>query len=399
MGAAAASNAEIIMCWPAHGYGPGEVSCVGRRAACRLTGGIAAAFCRLGRPHGVRCHRILSIMSNQFLTSIVRVSDLDQVPFDVRPLPREEWATGDYVACEVIGSPGPLYRIELLSGRRTPVLPGDLLIGAFGARAATHECVGDWRQISEDLKLHQLTAAGLFGKVTSNSSWEGRPMELVYRGHAMRDGKLNAADYIEPVAKSSFDMPVVLIAGTSMSSGKTLTGRRIINQLSNAGYSVAAAKLTGAAGYKDALSFADAGAGHVFDYVDAGLVSTVCPPEAYAPALEILLERLAGTGADVAVCEIGASPLEPYNGATALDRIRPFVRAFALCSSDAYAAKGLCDACGCTPDFVTGPAANNVASRSLVEKLTGLMALDLSGAEGAGTLRALLQEKLRKKAA
>lgn len=333
-------------------------------------------------------------MAKQFLTSITRVSDLADKSFDVTPLPRKEWATGDYVSCEVIGAPGPLYRIELVSGRRTPVLPGDILTGAFGARAATLECSGDWREIGDDLKLHQFTGAGLFGKVVSNSRWAGRPMELLYRGHAVRAGKINIADFIEPAARADFDMPVVLIAGTSMSAGKTLTGRMIINQLKEMGLSVAAAKLTGAAGYKDALSYGDAGADHVLDYVDAGLVSTVCERGDYEAGLETLLAKISNTKADVAVCEIGTSPMEPYNGMAALERLKPHIAVMALCATDPYAALGFCEACGYRPDFVTGQAANTDPSSGLVKKLTGLPTLDLGGEEGIAQLGKLLGQKL-----
>lgn len=333
-------------------------------------------------------------MANRFLTSITRVSDLVERPFQVEILPREAWATGDYVLCEVVGAPGPLYRIELVSGRRTPVLPGDRLVGALGARAATLECVGDWRETGDDLMMHQLTGAGLFGKVVSNSSWVGKPMEVVYRGHAMRGGKINITDFVTPAKKSDFALPVVLVVGTSMSAGKTLTGRTIVHLLKKRGISVVAAKLAGAAGYKDALTLRDAGADHILDYVDAGLVSTVCAPEDYERGLETLLAMMAGTGASVAVAEIGASPLEPYNGSMAMTRLKENIRLTALCASDAYAARGFCDACGCQPDFVTGQAANNSASADLVMKLTGLPSFDLASAEGLAALDSLLAEKL-----
>jgi hypothetical protein len=334
------------------------------------------------------------VMAKQFLTSITRVSDLAEKPFEVRALSRGEWAGGDYVVCEVTGEPGPLYRVELVSGRRTPVLPGDLVVGALGRRAATLECVGDWRDVGEDLTLHQLTGAGLFGKVVSNSRWVGRPMELLYRGHAVRGAKVNIADFVCPVARADFDMPVVLVVGTSMSAGKTLTMRIVIDQLKKLGHSLVAAKLTGAAGYKDALSFGDAGANHFTDYVEAGLVSSVCERAEYAAGLETLLDKIAGFGTGLAVCEIGASPQEPYNGDVAIERIKPYLRLTALCASDPYAVHGFCATCGIEPDFVAGPAANNAASAALVKKLTGLPAFDLGAAEGLAALRTLLEDKL-----
>lgn len=333
-------------------------------------------------------------MSKLFLASITRISDLGDRAFEIEPLPRAAWATGDYVVAEVVGTPSSIYRIELPSGRRTPVLPGQRIVGALSRRAATLECNGDWEAVGDDLKLDQLTAAGLFGKVTSASPWTPRPMALLYHGHAVRGGKINILDFAPSADDAALGMPVVLVIGTSMSAGKTLTCRTLVAALKALGFTVAAAKLTGAAGYKDALSYGDAGADHVFDYVDAGLTTTVCSQSEYADGLRRLLTCISRTGADVLVGEIGASPLEPYNGDTAMEMIADDVRVLALCATDAYAASGLCRACACKPDFVTGPAANTAASRSLVETLTGIEPLDLSDSTMNDRLRELLAERL-----
>lgn len=332
-------------------------------------------------------------MTKRFLASITRISDLGETGFGIEAVPRSAWAMGDYVVGEVIGTPSSIYRIELACGRRTPVLPGQEVVGALSRRAATLECVGDWEDVGDDLRFDQLTGAGLFGKITSASSWTPRPMALVYRGHVMRGGKVNIRDFVRPVPDTAFDMPVALIIGTSMSAGKTLTVRTLIAALKQLGLRVAAAKLTGAAGYKDALSYGDAGADHIFDYVDAGLTTTVCPSDEYEAALRQLLSQVMATRADVLVAEIGASPLEPYNGATAMQAIDSQIRALALCATDPYAAAGLCHACGCKPDFVTGQAANTSSSRALVETLTGIPALDLADSETEPVLRALLAER------
>ncbi len=87
-------------------------------------------------------------MSQLFFSSVTRISDLQVVPFECRELPRQDWATGDYVRCEVEGRPTPLYRVELPAGRMCQVLDGDMIIGAFGKRAATH--TGRHRRLGED---------------------------------------------------------------------------------------------------------------------------------------------------------------------------------------------------------------------------------------------------------
>ncbi len=140
-----------------------------------------------------------------------------------------------------------------------------------------------------------------------------------------------------------------------------------------------AAKLTGAARYRDILSYRDAGAVEIFDFVDAGLPSTVCPEDEFRPALDIMLNDIASVEADVALIEAGASPLEPYNGAVAMQALRDQVRLTVLCASDPYAVLGVQHAFSelLHTDLVAGPAANTEAAVQLVDKLTGLPALNL----------------------
>lgn len=321
--------------------------------------------------------RDLQPMAKRFYTSMTRISDLEQVPFEMRPLPREAWDTGDYVVCEARGGGGPLHRVELPSGRRTPVMSGDEIVGALGARAATHECSGDWRQIGPDLVCQQFTGAGLIGKVASNSPWAGAPLDLVYLGHAVRDDKLTMRQFVRPVRATAFDRPVILVTGTSMSVGKTLTARALVHALAGRRLNIAGVKLAGAAGYKDVLALADAGAAHVLDYVDAGIPSTVCTEAEYRDALDYVLAKVQSLRPDVLVVEIGASPYEPYNGWIALERLLPHCRLHVLCAADAYAARGMVSMLSEPPDVVAGPAANTAPARDLVHAFTGLACLDV----------------------
>lgn len=335
------------------------------------------------------------MMVKRFLASLTRISDLAERPYDIRAFDRSDWADGDYVVCEVVGKPSALYRIELVSGRRTPVLPGQQIVGALGRRAATHDCCGDWRAVGDDLVLNQLTGAGLFGKATSVSRWSGRPMDLRYVGHVCRDsGRVTVGEFGVAGGSKPFSLPSVAVVGTSMSAGKTLTSRTVIASLAGLGYRVAAAKLTGAAGYKDALGYGDAGAAHFVDYVDAGLTDTLGSPEDVSAALSRLLSHVGDRGADVLVAEIGASPLEAYNGIAALDCLGDTIRMTALVANDAYAARGFQETVRYRPDFVAGPAANTTSSRALVSTLTGLKAIDLGGDEGVVELMDILKARL-----
>ena len=326
--------------------------------------------------------------------SLTRISNLPEVSFCPALLPKAQWNTGDYVVGEA-NHPRGLSTIELANGRMIEVAEGDLIIGALGQRCATLEAVGDWRAIADDLQMEALTSAGLFGKVTSKSAFLPALLSLTYRGHVMvNDAKVAMRDFVAPRPRLSFTSPVVLIVGTSMSAGKTMTARLAIRLLKETGLKVIGAKLTGAGRYRDILSMKDAGADLIFDFVDVGLPSTVGPAEEYREALSRLLTMIAEAGADVLVAEAGASPLEPYNGATAIAEIEPNVRCMILCASDPYAVAGVISAFRKRPDLVAGAAANTEAGIALVQKLSDIKALDLLDKDSIPDLRAILKRAL-----
>ncbi|MGD8340135.1 MAG: hypothetical protein PVH89_05100 [Gammaproteobacteria bacterium] len=332
-------------------------------------------------------------MTGPVLTSVTRVSDLAERPFEIMTVPRPDWQMGDYVAGQLIDASG-YHTIELPNGRMMEVAEGDLVVGAFGARAATIEACGDWREIAGN-EFQALTPAGLFGQLTSVSPFIGRLLSLRYAGHVTRDGhKVTMKNVLTPVPETPLRAPVVLITGTSMSSGKTLSGRLVVRLLSQLGLRVVGAKLTGAARYHDVLSYADAGAVRVFDFVDAGLPSTVTDPDDFKTSLTRLLSLIANEQPDVLVAEAGASPLEPYNGKAAIDMLGESVRFNVLCASDPYAVLGVASAFQRQPDIVAGGSANTQAAIDLVRKLTGLQAMNLLSRSSHEPLRELLVERL-----
>jgi hypothetical protein len=331
-----------------------------------------------------------------FFASLTRISNLPDTHFSCVRLPQNQWGVGDYVVGEVNPHHRGLSSIELGNGRMIEVTDGDQIVGAFGQRCATLEAVGDWRAIGDDLQMEALTSAGLFGKVTSKSAFLPALLSLTYKGHVLVNGRKTAMrDFVSILPERPFTLPIVLIVGTSMSAGKTSSARIIVRLLKEAGLKVIGAKLTGAGRYRDILSVRDAGADWVFDFVDVGLPSTVCPPEEYRHALRQLLARMMTVEADVLVAEAGASPLEPYNGATAIAEIEANVCCMVLCASDPYGVVGVSTAFKRQPNLVAGAAANTEAGIQLVEKLSGMKALDLLDKRSLPELRALLKETLR----
>lgn len=298
------------------------------------------------------------------------------------------------MAGEVIGLHGQR-QIELANGRMMELAQGDILVGAFGDRFATLEATGSWRDIQDDGEFHCLTSAGLLARARSRSDFIPQMMRLRYQGHVVRHGsKVRMEDFVQQLPAVEYDKPTILIMGTSMSAGKTTASRIVIRQLRAAGLRVVGAKLTGAGRYRDVLSMSDAGADFIYDFVDVGLPSTVLQDDRFEPFLDQLLARIQCTDTDVAVVEIGASPLEPYGGMAAVERIRDSVIFTILAASDPYGVVGVTVAFGRGADLVTGIAANTEAGIQLIEKLTGRPAINLRDKESLPRLRELLFPRL-----
>ena len=335
-------------------------------------------------------------MSTRTYGSLARIADFGNSNFDVKRLNKGHWETGDYVEGEVKGVPTRLYRIEDRLGHMVKVEPGDWVVGALGVRTATLEGVGAWMDIGPDGEMHALTAAGLMGRYTSMSTLLPEPLLLEYRGHLCRNGqKVRMSDFAQKADSHEFKVPTLLLVGTSMSAGKTTTGRRVCKELDRAGMHVVGAKLTGAGRYRDILSFLKTGAREVFDFVDVGLPSTVVPEDQYRKAIRPLLNRINACRPDLLVAEAGASPLEPYNGAAIIDELGDNIICTILCASDPYSVVGVQKAFGLVPDLVTGPATTTSAAIELLRKLTGLRGINVIDPRRKLEFRQFLCEQLR----
>jgi hypothetical protein len=331
-----------------------------------------------------------------FCGSLSRISDLETKPFDCEPVRRTLWRRGDYVLGEVTIARGGFAEIELCSGRLARPVSGDVVLGALGVRHATLEVVGSFEEVGKDGEMDLLGAAGLLGRATSVCGLLPSLIRVDYRGHAMRDGKaLNMVDFaVRPAEQNSFRVPTILIVGTSMSAGKTTSAKIIIRELKRRGYRVAGAKLTGAGRYRDILAMRDAGADTIFDFVDVGLPSSVLTAEEYRERLRDLLGLIANAKPDVLVAEAGASPLEPYNGDTALEELGEAVVFTVLCASDPYAVVGVMHGFEMNPDLVAGLATSTIAGEELVRKLSGAKALNLLDRDSILELRKMLESAL-----
>ena len=334
-------------------------------------------------------------MEHKFIyTSLTRISDLKEREFTVSPLDRSGWETGDYVVSKILDPGSNTLSLELPSGRMRGVIGGEWIIGALGERFATLEATGTWKEVGADLRMNVLTAAGLMGKLTSKSAFIPNMMEVLYKGHLHRNGvKLTMGQFVPKIPEIQFNTPVVLFVGTSMSAGKTTSARIVTNLFKHAGYRVVGAKLSGAGRYKDILAIKDVGADAILDFVDVGLPSSICPRDQYRLKLRQLLSKIQAVEADIAIVEIGASPLEPYNGDIAINALRDHIKCIILSASDPYAVYGLMKAFNIVPDIITGIASNTLAGRRMVERLCKVKALNLISSDNTAELKRILMER------
>lgn len=169
-------------------------------------------------------------------------------------------------------------RLELVTGRTAKISKGDVVAGALGARRALQGFVG---VVPESIRtgdtLNILNLGGVIGKAVSYNREYGEPLKVELLGFAVRNGKvLNVSDGARKTARGLLNrVPLVVVSGTSMNSGKTEALSRIIQELDWKGCRVCAAKVTGISALKDTLSMEDHGAIEALSFLDFGYPSTV----------------------------------------------------------------------------------------------------------------------------
>jgi hypothetical protein len=213
--------------------------------------------------------------------------------------------SGDLVLCKV-EQLGRLTKLELRSGRRAHIFPGDQIILCYGDRYAPdyYEAI-----VPEPMKPCDLAATGgIAGQVIAMHEQVSTPTLLIPQGMlADKDGKvLNVVDFaLEPTGPVNNKPLVLMVLGTAMNSGKTTVACSLVRGLVNAGLNTGAAKLTGTGSGPDVWLMKDCGAQPVLDMVDAGLASTYKQPtRRIADAVRLLTDNLAESGVEAIVLEV-----------------------------------------------------------------------------------------------
>src|SRR5215211_3608702 len=252
---------------------------------------------------------------------------------------------GDVVVVRALTDSATYNMLELPTGRLAKINPGDLLLGVLGRRRALKGFVGDVPpSLQSGDQLHLLNMGGVIGYCTGHHSSLGDAIKLEVIGLVCdEDGRVqNIADAaLPPRTRLGETAPIVMIAGTSMNSGKTYAATELIKQATRAGLRVAAGKLSCVACLRDTLNMADHGAVATASFLDCGLPSTVDVAD-LAPSAKAIIARLNEVHPDLIVIELGDGILGGYSVDTVFSdyELLEATAALVFCASDYVGAWG-----------------------------------------------------------
>lgn len=271
-----------------------------------------------------------------FVTRRVPLDEAKLLITDARP------AAGDLVLARVkrIRHHG---KLQCARGRRVQLFHGDEIVVCYGDRYAPQQFEA---YVPRTIGHCHLVASG--GVAAQAVNWHQRihrgPTEIEALGILAdeRGNALNLRRYTLPAAGGGDASPrVIVVAGTSMDSGKTTAGAHLVRGLSRAGLRVGAAKITGTGACNDYFLMKDAGAEPVLDFTDAGYVSTYrVGGTAIRRIFETLTAELGRSGVDVAVVEVADGLVQSETAALlGADWLRRSIDGVVFCAQDAMGAK------------------------------------------------------------
>jgi hypothetical protein len=278
--------------------------------------------------------------------------------------------------------------VEDPSGRMIPLRAGDVLAGTLGSRRALKGYAGVVPEaIEPGDTIDVLNLGGVLGRCTSSHPDHGAPFSATVLGAVLvfpalgdrvgrpahiKDGAIPPADVL------TARVPVVYVAGTCMSSGKTAAATELTRGLARSGFRVAAAKLTGVALMRDTLAMMDAGAVAAATFNDAGAASTHAGMT--VPVARGLFNHLAQASPDIIVAELGDGILGEYGVQDILrdPELMSLAGAIVMAAPDPVGCWGavalMKDTFGLSVDVITGPATDNEVGRDYVRGALGLPA-------------------------
>ena len=298
---------------------------------------------------------------------------------------------GYVLAVRILEDKSSYNTIEDPTGRMLSLRAGDVLAGTLGARRALRGYAGVVpERIAVGDVLHVLNLGGILGRCTSANPDIGPPFQAEVLGAILAFPELgdrvgrpaHIKDHgIPPADRLESTVPVVYVAGTCMNAGKTVAATELVRGLTRSGLRVAAAKLTGVALMRDALSMLDAGASVALTFNDVGAAST--HPGMTVPVAKAIMNRLAAHPSgrpDVIVAELGDGILGDYGVQDILrDReLMSVATAHIVCAPDPVGCWGVAELYrkqfNLPITAISGPATDNDVGREFVRNTLGFPA-------------------------
>ena len=293
-------------------------------------------------------------------------------------IPRE----GDVVVVKALSESVTYGNLELPSGRLAKINRNDVLAGVFGKRRALKGFVGDLPAgVNTGDKLHLLNMGGLIGECKGHHSQFSDAIEVEVIGLAIDENGdvLNiSSNAIEPAESLAESAPIIIVAGSSMHSGKTVAVCEIVKQANQAGLNVAGAKMSGVAALRDTYNMLDHGASNVASFLDCGLPSTVDVDD-LAPVAKAILNHLNESDPDLIVVELGDGILGGYSVDTILkdEEVRNAMTSLVFCASDYVGVVGgrtVLNSLGLDIDVVAGSVTDSNMGEDYVRERLGITA-------------------------
>lgn len=316
------------------------------------------------------------------LTLRIRPDKIGSVcsPFGFGPYlnvsPTPECREGTAVVAKVLSSRSVYGDLELVTGRGSKLVPGDIMVGVLGNRAALKGFSGRVPQsIEQGSVVHLLNTGGVIGESAGTMVGLGDPIRLEVIGSPLLgNAPARLSDFALPPRELPSSLPpLFFIAGTCMNSGKSTAAAVAIRHLHSRGLRLHAGKASGVAAIRDPLAFRDHGAAVCLSFLDCGVPSTAYRSD--VPTLtKSLIAHLAENEPDAIILELGDGLMGAYGVDEILEdgELSSRVTGVVLAANDvvgAWAATERIRTLGLPVTVVTGPATDNVAG---AEKLRGL---------------------------
>ncbi|HSH38757.1 MAG TPA: hypothetical protein VK993_08220 [Chthoniobacterales bacterium] len=289
---------------------------------------------------------------------------------------------GAVVVGRIRGDKSVYNQLEDVHGRLSVLHDGDVIVGALGHRNALQGYEGVVpKSVRTGDALHLLNVGGVIGSALSGSPDVGAPFEVEVLGQALSfpefGSRVGQPAFIDSAAvkgkPEAKPVPVIYIAGTCMNAGKTHAACALVRRLSQEGFKIGGAKLTGVSLLRDILSMRDYGADAVLDFTDAGVACT--GPATSAKIARVILSELAARDVDLIIAETGDGIMGEYGVQTILTdpELQAWGKVHILCANDPVGVAGAVShfraAFGLEVDVVTGPATDNRVGTRFVETL------------------------------